>query len=208
MANNGPNVPQIIKLLDWEDNHDHYMMVMERPMPCMDLFRFIKHHGGHLDEKTGRHIMCQAIHAVSVCCDRGVFHRDIKLENILVNPDTMEVKLIDFGCGAIVKDSGYNVFSGMCYELRCHKNHILKILYKCMNHWMTSLFFLGTREYFPPEFQIYGIYHAKPTTVWSLGIVLFAMMCGALPSFADQYMIEDYRWTSPGLSQGEIFIKE
>nr|XP_021322981.1 serine/threonine-protein kinase pim-2-like [Danio rerio] len=170
MANNGPYVPEIIKLIDWEDNDDHYIIIMERPTPCMDLLRFLNHKNKPLDEKMGRHIMWQAIHAASVCFDRGVFHRDIKLENLLVNPDTLEVKLIDFGCGSTVKRSGYKVFC-------------------------------GTREYFPPEYEMYGRYHAQPATVWSLGIVLFAMMCGALPSISDHSLIRNYRWTSPDLSK-------
>ncbi|KAI7790633.1 putative serine/threonine-protein kinase pim-2-like [Triplophysa rosa] len=37
------------------------------------------------------------------CCKRGVFHRDIKLENLLVNPKTLKVKLIDFGCSVRLK---------------------------------------------------------------------------------------------------------
>lgn len=141
MANNGPYVPEIIKLIDWVDNDDHYIIIMERPTPCMDLLRFLNHNNKPLDEKMGRHIMWQAIHAARVCFDRGVFHRDIKLENLLVNPDTLEVKLIDFGCGSTVKRSGYKVFCGKCHELCCHKNHTLKILFKYINHWMISFFF-------------------------------------------------------------------
>ncbi len=41
------------------------------------------------------------------------------MENLLVNQDTMEVKQIDSGCGAPMKKSVYEVFSGMCYELLC-----------------------------------------------------------------------------------------
>lgn len=41
MANKGPSVPQIIKLLDRQDNTDHCMvMVMEWTLPCMDLLSF------------------------------------------------------------------------------------------------------------------------------------------------------------------------
>lgn len=32
MANTDPSVPQIVKLLDWQDETDHYIMVMERPL--------------------------------------------------------------------------------------------------------------------------------------------------------------------------------
>lgn len=68
-------------------------MVMKRPMPSMDLRRFIKLHRERLDEGTARKVMRQAIEAANVCIKRSVFHRDIKMENLLVNPDTMEVKL-------------------------------------------------------------------------------------------------------------------
>ncbi|KAL0166130.1 hypothetical protein M9458_037974, partial [Cirrhinus mrigala] len=107
MANKSPRSPQIIKLLDWEDNEDHYIMVMEWPMPCMDLKNFVKLHGESLDEGMARKVMRQVIEAANVCITRGVFHRDIKMENLLVNQNTMEVKLIDFGCGVQMKKSGY-----------------------------------------------------------------------------------------------------
>ncbi|KAG1925410.1 serine/threonine-protein kinase pim-2-like [Pimephales promelas] len=114
--------------------------------------------------------MRQAVRAAQISCKRGVFHRDIKLENFLVNLDTMEVKLIDFGCGALMKNTAFDVFS-------------------------------GTELYCPPEVEFYGKYYAKPTTVWSLGILLFAMVCGAYPSDSDLYMINSNIWSSPGLSQ-------
>ncbi|KAK9960438.1 hypothetical protein ABG768_008293, partial [Culter alburnus] len=52
MANKGPSVPHIIKLLDWQDDTDHYIMIMERPSPCTDLLSFMDVQGGSLDEKT------------------------------------------------------------------------------------------------------------------------------------------------------------
>ncbi|XP_026113204.1 serine/threonine-protein kinase pim-1-like [Carassius auratus] len=103
MANKGPRVPQIIKLLDWQDDPDHYVMVFERPVPSMSMFSFVKLQR-RLNEEMARNVMSQVIHASKICCERGVFHRDIKLENLIVNPDTLEVKLIDFGCGTLMKD--------------------------------------------------------------------------------------------------------
>lgn len=89
-------------------------------MPCIDLRNFVKLHGERLDEETARKVMQQVTEAANVCIKRGVFHRDIKMENLLLNQDTMEVKLIDFGCGVQMKRFGYEVFSGMCYELLCY----------------------------------------------------------------------------------------
>ncbi|XP_026113505.1 serine/threonine-protein kinase pim-2-like isoform X1 [Carassius auratus] len=163
MANNGPSVSQIIKLFDWEDDKDHYVIVMERPVPCVDLFSFLKLCGGSLDEGKARCIMLQVIEAAKTCCDRGVFHHDIKLQNLLVNQDTMEVKLIDFGCGAVMKKSAFKSFS-------------------------------GTRMYCPPEFEAKGMCHAKPTTVWTLGILLFVMVCGHFPTYLDVSLISQKSW--------------
>ncbi|KAG1924999.1 serine/threonine-protein kinase pim-1-like [Pimephales promelas] len=209
MANKGRQVPEIIKLLDWEDDSDHYIMVMERPSPCMDLFSFVELHGGILEEQTARHVMRQAVRAAQISCERRVFHRDIKLENLLVNLDTMEVKLIDFGCGALMKNTAFDVFSGMYYE---HYDRFVHYVWStCCGNVLNirhDLFPPGTEVYCPPEVEVYGKYYAKPTTVWSLGILLFAMVCGSYPSDSDLYMINANIWSSPGLSQGEIFIQE
>lgn len=126
MANTGPNVPQIIKLLDWQDDTDtDYIMVMEWPSPCMDLSSFVKLHGGSLDEAMARQVMQQVTDAAIVCSMRGVFHRDIKLENLLVNRDTMEVKLIDFKCALMMKKFAYKFFCGMC--LKCLANQLTEM---------------------------------------------------------------------------------
>ncbi|KAL6456610.1 hypothetical protein MHYP_G00351540 [Metynnis hypsauchen] len=40
----------------------------------------------------------------------------------------------------------------------------------------------GTVPYYPPEFSAKGKHHAEPAIVWSLGVLLFRMVCGYLPS--------------------------
>ncbi|XP_016313657.1 serine/threonine-protein kinase pim-1-like [Sinocyclocheilus anshuiensis] len=168
MANKGPSVPQIIKLLDWQDDPYHYVMVLEQPMPCMSVFNLVKLRQ-RLDEKMARHVMWQVIHTANTCCERGVFHQ-VKLENLLVNPDTWEVKLIDFGCGTLMKDSTYMAFN-------------------------------GTDMFCPPKFDFDGKYHAKPATVWSLGMLLFVMVCRYYPDEKDLHRISKNDWSDPDLSQ-------
>ncbi|XP_056102710.1 serine/threonine-protein kinase pim-3-like [Rhinichthys klamathensis goyatoka] len=169
LANRGPKVSEIIELLDWQDQPDQYIMVLERPSPCKDLWRFWTCHRGILNEDTARFIFAQTTMAAHMCCRRGVFHRDIKLENLLINTDTLEVKLIDFGCGDLLQESGYERFC-------------------------------GTLKYRPPEYCAEGEYHGKPATVWSLGVLLFLLVCGRFPEPRDRQMIDDDIWSEPGLS--------
>ncbi|KAI2664115.1 Serine/threonine-protein kinase pim-1 [Labeo rohita] len=52
LANKGRRVPEIIRLLDWTDHPDHFVMVLECPSPCENLVEFMRRHGGSLDEHT------------------------------------------------------------------------------------------------------------------------------------------------------------
>ncbi|XP_016399683.1 serine/threonine-protein kinase pim-1-like [Sinocyclocheilus rhinocerous] len=101
LVNKDPKVPQVIELLDWQDQPDQYIMVLECPPPCEDLFDYVERCAGTLNEDVARLVMWQATYSAYMCC--GVFHRDIKLDNLLINPKTLEVKLIDFGCGDLMR---------------------------------------------------------------------------------------------------------
>ncbi|KAI5085924.1 serine/threonine-protein kinase pim-3 isoform X3, partial [Silurus meridionalis] len=57
-----------------------------------------------LPETVTRLVMVQLIDALKHCKSRGILHRDVKPENIMVQTNTLKVKLIDFGCGDLIKD--------------------------------------------------------------------------------------------------------
>ncbi|KAA0705162.1 Serine/threonine-protein kinase pim-2 [Triplophysa tibetana] len=176
LANKGDYVPGIIKLLDWEDCEKYYNMVMERFDPFEDVESFMKRYGGKINEELARRILRQVTEAVEVCHRRGVFHRDIKTQNLLINPDTLQVKLIDFGCGDLLKTSKYTMF-------------------------------MGTTAYACPEFFETGKYNGNPATVYSLGVLLFVMVCGKFPNSFDKYKIDEKMWHHDNLTTGEIFIR-
>ncbi|KAF4118585.1 hypothetical protein G5714_000636 [Onychostoma macrolepis] len=101
-----------IQLMDWKDLGEYYIMILERPIRCEDLFDFVQHHEGRIDEDLARVVMRQATQAAYMSCQRGVLHQDIKKENLLINKDTLEVKLIDFGCGDLLQSASYATFMG------------------------------------------------------------------------------------------------
>lgn len=103
--------PGIIKLVDWYECLDSFILIMERPERAVDLFDYIREIG-RVPEKEAARIFKQILDAAIHIQNCGVIHRDIKDENIIINRDTMEAKLIDFGCGTLLKDGPYRDFSG------------------------------------------------------------------------------------------------
>ncbi|XP_072556891.1 serine/threonine-protein kinase pim-1-like isoform X1 [Paramormyrops kingsleyae] len=102
----------VLKLLDWFEGLDEYIMILERPDPCQDLFQFCKSKGGFLSEDLARHVVAQVLQALRHCEKHNVLHRDLKPENLLIELQSLQVKLIDFGCGDIWRDSVYTEFAG------------------------------------------------------------------------------------------------
>ncbi|NWY34621.1 PIM1 kinase, partial [Pheucticus melanocephalus] len=103
--------PGMVQLLEWLEVPNNILMVLECPEQCQDLQHFIGARG-FLPEEVARELFHQVLEAVRHCTSCGVLHRDIKPENILLDLDTRQVKLIDFGCGTYLQETAYTHFAG------------------------------------------------------------------------------------------------
>ncbi|KAK9892202.1 hypothetical protein WA026_019007 [Henosepilachna vigintioctopunctata] len=130
-----------------------------------------------IDEFRARKWFRQLVDAVDYCHERGVVHRDIKCENMLMD-NGYNIKLSDFGFarGHLKPRNGQVPLSDT---------------------------FCGSYAYASPEI-LRGIpYQPQQADIWSMGVVLFAMVFGRLP-FDDS----NYRELIKQVSNKVVFPKE
>jgi len=109
-----------------------------------------------LGEMESRMFFRQIVSAVSYLHDNGYAHRDLKPENVLLDKE-QNLKIIDFG---------------LCAKPQGGMDSLL----------LTSC---GSPTYAAPEL-IQGVkYHGSGVDIWSMGVILYALLCGCLPFESD-----------------------
>lgn len=140
--------PHIIKVIDVVETRTNIIIVMEYAVNG-ELFDYINERR-YLDESESRKYFRQIVSAVDYCHKNLIVHRDLKLENLLLDKD-MNIKIIDFGLS--------NQYAHDCL----------------LNT------FCGSPLYASPEMIQGKEYRGPEVDCWSLGVVLYTLLCGTMP---------------------------
>ena len=106
---------------------------------------------GKLKEEEAKKIFKQIVQGAMAIHDAGILHRDFKLDNILLDSHCSNIKICDFGVSKILRPGE-------------------TIIDQC-----------GTPAYLAPEIIKNLGYEGFSVDVWSLGVVLYTMICGTIP---------------------------
>ncbi|XP_022095191.1 testis-specific serine/threonine-protein kinase 6-like [Acanthaster planci] len=141
-----PNVIKLFMILKYE----HKVFFVTELAQRGDLLGYIQRHKV-LSVPVARTIFSQILAAIEYLHQNGIYHRDLKCENILLDPGH-KVKLTDFG------------FAREWYE----PNELCRT-------------YCGSAAYASPEILQGLPYEPSTADIWSMGIVLFVMVQGRMP---------------------------
>ncbi|NP_001242199.1 CBL-interacting serine/threonine-protein kinase 1-like [Glycine max] len=170
--------PNVVRLYEVLASKTKIYMVLEY-VNGGELFDIIASKGKHI-EGEGRKLFQQLIDGVSYCHTKGVFHRDLKLENVLVD-NKGNIKITDFGLSALPQ----------------HLREDGLLHTTC-----------GSPNYVAPEVLANKGYDGATSDTWSCGVILYVILPGHLP-FDDRNLVVLYqkifkgdvqipKWLTPG----------
>ncbi|XP_076173669.1 testis-specific serine/threonine-protein kinase 3 [Ptiloglossa arizonensis] len=145
--------PNLIRFLQAIETTHRVYIIMEYAQngSLLDIIR----RDTYIDEVRSRKWFRQLLEGIDYCHRRGIVHRDVKCENLLMDQN-FNIKLSDFGFarGQMIPKDGITPLSET---------------------------FCGSYAYASPEILKGVPYLPQLSDVWSMGVVLYAMVYGRLP---------------------------
>jgi len=142
------NHKNVIRLLEVFENKKYLFIVLEYASQG-DLLTYVKSRG-KLDEKDAKRLFLQITKGIQYCHHSLILHRDVKLDNILLDENS-NVKVCDFGVSRFIR-------KGQIINEQC-----------------------GTPAYIAPEIIRDKGYEGCYADIWSMGVLLYAMVTGTVP---------------------------
>lgn len=168
--------PRILKLyFAYYSATTHRFYVVTELLRGGELFQAIIRRRRPFSEPESRKIFSQLVDAVAFCHRQGVAHRDLKLENCLFeDQESLNVKLCDYGQAKVLHGEGFIE---------------------------TAKTLTTTPAYTAPEVasavQSARPYDAFKADSFGLGVILYGLLCSALPDAAKGANYERHRrWRS------------
>jgi serine/threonine protein kinase len=131
----------------------------------VDLRRELESEGA-LDPLRVSRILVTVCEAMEAAHREGIHHGDLKPENILLPDDGVEAKVVDFGVAQAIRGQ-----PGMPNDIASAPSPVAAA---------AEAPIVGTPAYMAPE-QLRGQPPDSRTDVFSLGVIAYEMLCGALP---------------------------
>lgn len=138
------------------------------------------HKGGRLSEVRACRMFKQIVAGVEYCHSIGVFHRDLKCENILLDRNN-NVKIIDFGFAKKYKPAEQEQREASTSRRSSGASHRLSLFKRKEKESWLSETYCGSYAYASPEVLKGVPYDPAQSDVWAIGCVLYAMIFGRLP---------------------------
>ncbi|KAM9840290.1 uncharacterized protein ACBR49_015692 [Aulostomus maculatus] len=152
--------PHIVVLLETLETENSYYMAMELCAGGDLMDRICERK--RLDEREVRRYTRQILSAVEHLHRHGIVHRDLKIENFLLDEHN-NIKIVDFGLSNTLKAESLSL---ELLNTQC-----------------------GSPAYAAPELLAHRKYGPK-VDVWSVGVSMFAMLTGTLPFTVEPFNIK------------------
>lgn len=161
------NHPSVVQLKAFGSDERRALLVLDY-CPGGDLFEFASHGPNYIRPQTVRRIFAELVRATRYLHQHQIVHRDIKLENVLVNiPATMMQDTIDWR----KYPKALITLSDLGLSRRIPQPPESPLLHtRC-----------GSEDYAAPEILMGQPYDGRATDAWALGVLLYAIVENRLP---------------------------